>query len=72
MISVLKYIIDRLLLAIVPTIVWNIASIFIMYGLYKIKGKDILEDYTKNCSYIFITNYILIFLYLCFFYRENI
>lgn len=72
MLNILENIIGRLLFAIVPAIIWNVASLIITYALYKTKGKDIPDDYMNNFDYMIITNYILIFLYLLFFYRENI
>lgn len=72
MLNVLENIIGRLLLAIVPAIIWNVASLIITYALYKIKGEDIPDEYTNNFTYMFITNYILIFLYLLFFYTQTI
>lgn len=70
MLVILENIVGRLLLAIVPTMVWTVASMIIIAILYKIKGKDIPDYYFD--SYIIITNYILIFLYLLFFYNGNI
>lgn len=69
---VLEYILVRLLFAIIPTIIWTILSIIIMQGLYSIKSKNIPKDYFDCSTYIIITNYILMFLYLCVCYRENI
>lgn len=72
MLNVLENIIGRLLFAIIPAIIWNVASVVITYALYKIKGRDIPDDYTDNFTYMLITNYILIFLYLLFFYKQTI
>ena len=72
MLNVFENIIGRLLFAIIPTMIWSVASIVITCALYQIKGKDIPDDYMDNSNYMIITNYILIFLYLLFFYRENI
>lgn len=72
MLVILENIIARLLLAIVPTALWTIASFIITHGLYEIKGKEVPQNYGDDFSYTYVTNYILIFLCLIFFYRENI
>lgn len=72
MMNILENIIGRLLFAIIPSVLWTITSFIITYGLYKIKNKDIPDNYYDDSIYMFITNYILIFLSLLFFYRENI
>lgn len=70
MLDFLEYIIVRLLLAIVPTMLWTVASMIIIPILYKITKKEIPDYYFD--IYTIITNYILIFLYLVFFYESNI
>lgn len=71
MLVFLEYIVVRLLLAIIPTSIWTIASIVILSILYVITGKKIeYKDYFDN--YMIITNYILIFLCLVIFYNGNI
>ena len=53
MLVILENIVGRLLLAIVPTMVWTVASMIIIAILYKIKGKDMTDYYFD--SYIIIT-----------------
>lgn len=68
----LTNILSRLLLAIVPSIIWTLLSFVITYGLYHIKGKDLPSEYTDIFTYICVANYILITIVLIFFIKENI
>lgn len=68
--EVLQNIIGRLFIAIPICVIWSVTSFFISYTIYKIKKKDMPEDFFNDCK--IITDYILIFLYLLFFYKENI
>jgi len=72
MISIIQDILSRLLLAFVPSIIWTFLSLLITYGLYHIKGKELPGAYSSMLSYMFLTNYILIFLVLIFFTKDNI
>ena len=68
----LENIIARMLYAIIPCFIWTLTQYIILCGLCHIKESDICENFLKNVNYHFITNYILIFLCLLFFLKENI
>ena len=69
---IIQNIFSRLLIAICPSIIWSFLSLIIMYGLYKFKGKELPEAYSEMFIYNFFTNYILIFLVLVFFIKDNL
>jgi len=68
--SIINYVVVRLLIAIPICILWSFFSFLISFGLHYIKGKDVPE--TSFDNYKIITDYIMIFLFMFFFYRENI
>lgn len=68
----LNYIIVRLFLAIIPTIIWSFLWLLILIILFKIRNKNIPKDFFNNADYFIIAHYILIFLYMIIFYKENI
>lgn len=70
MLEFIEYVVVRLMLAIIPTAIWTVASIVIMAVLHVITKENISDEHFDN--YTIITNYILIFLTLLFFYQENI
>lgn len=58
---------EKILIAFISSILYNFFSFLIMYALYKIKGKDLPDEYRDMSPYIYVTNLILIFLILVFF-----
>lgn len=60
-------ILEKMLIAFVSDIFYNFFFFLIIYTLYKIKGKDLPDEYRNMSPYIFFTNLILIFLILVFF-----
>ena len=72
MLTIIKNIIVRLLYAIIPSIIYTIISLIITLVLYNLKNKDIPNDFYDIFQYLWLSNYIIIFLCLCFFLRENI
>ena len=70
MLDFINKIIEFLLLPLVPTVLWTVISLFIIYGLYRVKGKDIPDEYSDMFTYIFLTNYIMIILFFIFFVKD--
>lgn len=70
--SIVTNILSRLLISIIPSMLYTFLSYIILYSLYKIRSKELPEQYLDMISYIFLTNYIIIFLITIFFIEENI
>lgn len=70
MIDFINKVIGFLLLPLVPTVLWTFISFFIMYGLYRVKGKNIPDEYSDMFTYIFLTNYIMMILFFMFFVKD--
>ena len=58
MLEFLEYVVVRLILAIIPTAIWTVASIVIMAVLHVITKENISDEHFDN--YTIITNYILL------------
>lgn len=63
-------ILNKLLVAFVGSIIYSVLSLFITYGLYKIKSKELPSNYEETLTHSLITNFIMIFLILLFFNIE--
>lgn len=72
MLELLEIIVARLLMAVVVTAIWTVASIFISYVWCKILNKDETKelDFSESTVKI-LTDFILIFICLLLFYREE-
>jgi len=72
MLEFIENIVSRMFLAIMPSILWTFMSLLIIYGLYHLRGKDIPNQYTEMFTYILLTNYIMITLFLIFFMKDSL
>lgn len=68
----LENVFSRLLLAIIPSLIWTFLSYIIVCFLSKLKNHDAYNNFSDIFSYIWIANYIIITLVLIFFIRDNI
>ena len=72
MLTIIENVIVRLFYAIIPSFVFTLASLITTYALFNLKKKNIPHNFYDIFQYLWASNYIIIFLYLCFTLRENI
>ncbi len=68
MLNIVQNIIARMLLAIIPSIIWTVLS----YGIIYLKDKNLSEQFLKIFNALILANYIIIVLVLIFFVRDNL
>lgn len=68
MLNIVQNIIVRMLLAIIPSIIWTILS----YGIIYLKNNHLSEQFLKTFNALILANYIIIVLVLIFFVRDNL